>query len=110
MMAYVVVYHPEAEAEWMDLPRAEQVAIDAARRKLEIEGPRLPYPHQSKVKGSKSLRELRPRAGRSIWRPLYTQVSAETFLIAAIAPEAKKEKRGFVRAVRLAERRIGEVI
>ncbi len=66
----------------MGLPKSEKSAIDVASAKLEIEGPRLPYPHQSKVKGSRKLRELRPRAGRSIWRALYTQVNVDTFLVA----------------------------
>jgi hypothetical protein len=57
--------------------------------KLKVAGPRLGHPHSSAVQGDagKGLRELRPRSGRSRWRPLYRQVAAGTFVILAVAPE-----------------------
>jgi hypothetical protein len=85
-MAYEVLYHPEAEAEWDGLPREERLAIAKAVEKLEALGPDLPFPHSSKTMGAEDLRELRPRAGRSAWRPLYRRVGKEVFVIAAIAP------------------------
>src|SRR2546426_9195889 len=70
---------PEAEAERDRLPRNERLAIATAVEKLETFGPNLPSPHQSKVMGAIDLRELRPRAGRSPWRPLYRRVAEDTF-------------------------------
>ena len=88
---------------------SERVAIANAVEKLEEFGPALPFPHQSAVKGVAELRELRPRAGRSQWRPLYRRVTESTFVIAAIAPEAETNRRGFRKSIRAAERRLDEI-
>lgn len=104
---YVVLWHPDAAAErdasW---PPEEQAAIFHAAQKLEAEGPRLPYPHSSAVQGEagKGLRELRPRSGRSRWRPIYRQV-ADTFVILAVGPEAVIDAAGFAAAVGRAKER-----
>jgi len=103
-----VVYHPGAETEHRSLSVADRNALDNAVKKLETYGPVLPYPHQSAVRGSKSLRELRPRGGRSRVRPLY-QRHGDTFVIAAIGPEAQVDAKGFDRAVRLATSRLSDV-
>ena len=95
IVTYAVRYPPEAEAERDRLPRNERLAIATAVEKLETFGPNLPSPHQSKVMGAIDLRELRPRAGRSPWRPLYRRVAEDTFVIAAIAPEAQAPVAGF---------------
>jgi hypothetical protein len=73
-------------------------------------GPQLPFPHSSKVMGDPggSLRELRPRAGRSHWRCIYERIG-DVFVIGAVAPEAQKDKAGFDRAVRAAKTRLAEV-
>ncbi len=65
--------------------------------KLKVAGPALPYPHQSAVHGT-SIRELRPRAGRSPWRAFYRRLG-DQFVIGAIGPEAMVDRRGFDRAV-----------
>jgi hypothetical protein len=99
---YVVVWHPEADAErersW---PPKEKAAMLNAVQKLEAAGPRLGSPHSSAVQGEtgRGLRELRPRAGRSRWRPIYRRVKASTFVILAVAPEAQIDSRGFDAAV-----------
>jgi hypothetical protein len=80
-------------------------ALDHAVEKLAMLGPQLPYPHQSAVHGHRGLRELRPRGGRSRWRALYERRGG-AFVIAAIAPEAQVDPRGFDRAARLARRRL----
>ena len=82
-----------------------------AARVLEANGPRLGFPHQSAVRGSKlsGLRELRPRAGRSRWRPLYRRVTLTTFVVLAVGPEAGINQSGFNVAVRRAERRFGKL-
>src|SRR5215210_6375541 len=104
-----VRYHPEAQDEYDNLPVQERTAIANAVGKLKIHGPNLPHPHQSAVRGSgaEGLRELRPRSGRSRWRPLYGRVG-DVFVILAVGPEAQTDRRRFNGAVRAArERRAG---
>ena len=103
--SHSVLWHPgaveEREAAW---PKREGVAMQNAVDKLKAAGSALPFPHSSLVQGSplQGLRELRPRAGRSRWRPLYLQIDRTTFVILAVAPEAQIDKRGFRSAVALA--------
>jgi DNA-binding XRE family transcriptional regulator len=73
--------------------------------KLGSFGPHLGYPHTSAVRDADRLRELRPRAGRSAWRALYRQVG-DMFVVAAVAPEAQSDPRGFGRSVRRAMQRL----
>jgi hypothetical protein len=77
--------------------------------KLEAIGPMLGHPHSSDVRGAASLRELRPRAGRSPWRCLYRRFGPDVFVIAAIAPEAQVDRRGFDRAVTAAVTRLNDL-
>jgi hypothetical protein len=100
-----VLFHPEAEAELASLPEQERAAMDHAVEKLDALGMRLPFPHQSDVRGAQNLRELRPRSGRSPWRAFYRRIGA-VLVIAAVGPEAAVDRRGFDRAVRRAERRL----
>lgn len=102
-----VQLHPAAEDELKELRRLsvqEHTAMLQAILTLRAIGTALGYPHTSQVKGTK-LRELRPRAGRSPWRALYRQ-GGNILVIGAIGPEAKSDRRGFDRAVDLAEQRI----
>jgi hypothetical protein len=109
---YVVRWHPEAaterDASW---PPEEKVAMQHAVEKLAAAGPRLMHPHSSAVQGAagKGLRELRPRAGRSRWRPIYRRASPNTFLILAVGPEAQIDQRGFDAAVSLAVARFAQL-
>jgi hypothetical protein len=106
---YTVLWHPDADAERATVTdAAERAAIQHAREKLEAIGPRLGAPHSSAVRGEdgSGLRELRPRAGRSRWRPIYRRVQPGTFVILAVAPEAEIDKRGFDEVVRHARRRL----
>jgi len=109
--AYIVRWHSDAEAErdtsW---PAGEKVAMLNAAQKLEAAGPRLGHPHSSAVQGEagKGFRELRPRAGRGRWRPIYRQVTAETFVIFAVGPEAQIDGRGFDAAVERAVARFAD--
>lgn len=82
-----------------------------AAQKLEAAGPRLAHPHSSAVQGEggQGLRELRPRAGRSRWRPIYRRVTPSSFVILAVAPEAMIDSRGFDDAVRRAVARLAEL-
>jgi hypothetical protein len=104
-----VLWHPNADAERAAITdAAERAAIQHAREKLEAIGPRLGAPHSSAVRGEdgSGLRELRPRAGRSRWRPIYRRVQPGTFVILAVAPEAEIDKRSFDEIVRHARRRL----
>lgn len=105
---WVVVYLPEAEQERGKLPGNERAALHNAVRKLENIGPALGFPHTSAVRGLAGLRELRLRAGRSPWRAFYGQVG-QTFVIAAVGPEAQHDRQGFTRACEAALARLAEV-
>ncbi len=105
---WLVLYLPEARQERAALPKAERAALINADAKLGAFGLLLGYPHTSAVRGAESLRELRPRAGRSAWRALYRQVG-EVFVVAAVGPEAQSDPRGFDRAVRRALERLAKV-
>jgi len=99
-------YHPAAKAEENALPPREQLAMTNVVAKLRVAGPALGYPHQSAVRSS-TVRELRPRGGRSPWRAFYRRVG-DLFVVGAVGPEAEANRRGFQKAVRLAESRLNE--
>ena len=105
---WVVAYLPEAERERAALPKSERAALINADAMLGAYGPQLGYPHTSAVRVAESLRELRPRAGRSAWRALYRRVG-EVFVVAAGGPEAQAVPRGFDRAGRRALERLAKV-
>ena len=98
---------PEAAAELRALPAGERAAILSALKKLEAGGATLRAPHTSQVKGS-TLRELRPRRGRSPWRALYRRLG-DTMVVAAVVPEAESDRQGFNRGVRQAEQRLSKI-
>ncbi|MFI4990527.1 MAG: type II toxin-antitoxin system RelE/ParE family toxin [Solirubrobacterales bacterium] len=105
-----VRFHPKARAEADEVPAQERKAIDNALDKMASLGPMLPFPHSSKVMGDPggSLRELRPRAGRSPWRCIYERIG-DVFVIGAVGPEAQRDKAGFDRAVSAAKVRLAEI-
>jgi len=82
-----------------------------AAQKLEAAGPRLGHPHSSAVRGAvgQGFRELRPRAGRSRWRPIYRRANPSTFVIFAVAPEAGIDSRGYDAAVARAVERFAQL-
>jgi len=90
---------------------ADRVAIQHAGDKLVAEGPRLRFPYQSAAQGEvgKGMRELRPRRGRCVWRPIYRQVDRRTFVVLAVAPEAQTDTRGFDAALSRAKARFDEL-
>ncbi len=105
----MVLWHPEAEVECASVQDpAERMAIQHARDKLEALGPTLSMPHSSAIKGKDGagLRELRPRSGRSRWRPIYKRVKPGIFVILAVAPEAQIDKRRFDESIRRAKSRL----
>lgn len=96
----------EAEVELNALPVSERVAMRTAFKKLEQVGSALSFPHQSHIRGTSGIRELRPRSGRSPYRSFYRRTGLEEFVIAAIGPEASVDPKGFQRSVRLAADRL----
>jgi len=104
-----VAWHPKALDEKNAIEDvAERVAIAHAIEKLEVDGPALRSPHQSGVMGEEGsgLRELRPRRGRSRWRPIYRRMEERLFAVLAVGPEAEIDRAGYAKAVRLAKRRL----
>jgi hypothetical protein len=91
-----VEFHPDARPEFRAVPASERLAMQAAVKKLEDHGDRLGAPHTSQVKGARSLRELRPRSGRSPWRAFYRRVG-DVLVVAAFGPEALVDQQGFDR-------------
>lgn len=98
-MAWQVIFHPEAREELRALPVAERRAIENAVEILIVQGDQLGAPHSSSIRGTtETLRELRPRGGRSRWRAFYCRVESR-FVVAAIGPEAAVNPSGLRRAV-----------
>jgi len=107
--SWEVAWHPKALDEKNAIEdTAERVAIAHVSEKLEVDGPALRSPHQSGVMGEEGsgLRELRPRRGRSRWRPLYRRADEALFAILSIGPEAEIDNAGYAKAVRLAKQRL----
>ena len=97
------------EEELAGLPPQEIGAMINAEKKLRVLGPQLGSPHTSAVRGVwGTLRELRPRQGKSPWRGLYRQVGME-FVIAAIGPDGETDRRGFNQAAQRALERLQKV-
>lgn len=90
-----MVYLPGAERERAALSAVERNALHNAVVKLEALGPALRHPHTSAVQGVASLRELRPRAGRSAWRALYRQVGERFVIAARSAPKLRRTHQAF---------------
>jgi hypothetical protein len=103
-MALSMDWDEDARDELRQLPAAERRAVMTAVAKLEAFGDRLGAPHSSQVKGSQAgIRELRPRAGRVL--PAAGRSDGDL----AVGPKAEHDRRGFDRAVRLAEERLKEI-
>ena len=104
--------HPKALEEKRAIKEVnDRVAIDHVIEKLKVDGVALRSPHQSAVMGEEGsgLRELRPRQGRSRWRPLYRQVGETLFAILAVAPEVEVDSAGYESGVRSAKRRLAQL-
>lgn len=101
-----VDYCPEAFRELEKLPPREQFAVLSAVEKLEVLGDQLAAPHSNAVRGQReTLRELRPRAGRSPWRAFYRRVGNK-MVIGSIGPEVLVNPAGFRRSVTAALERL----
>ena len=82
----IVVYDPDAVVELATAVKSkeERKAIFNAVDKLRQLGEQLAPPHMKPLKGHEAagLRELRPRQGRSDWRPLYIRRSRGYVILA----------------------------
>src|SRR5688572_23388026 len=66
ILAWRVLILPEAREELRAVPIADRMAIENAIEKLTVLGDQLGAPHSSAIRGAgETLRELRPRGGRS---------------------------------------------
>lgn len=109
---WVVRWHNGARAELQAISDTrERVAIAHVIEKLQVEGPALRSPHQSAVMGAggSGLRELRPRRGRSRWRPICRRLAEQAFVVLSVAPEAEIDGPGYRRAVRVAQHRLARL-
>lgn len=82
---FTVVYDPDAVAELATAVKSkeERKAIFNAVDKLRQLGERLAPPHMKPLQGAAGLCELRPRQGRSDWRPIYVR-RGDVFIVRAI--------------------------
>ena len=80
-----MVYDPDAAIELATAVKSkeERKAIFNAVDKLRQLGERLAPPHMKPLQGATGLRELRPRQGRSDWRPVYVR-RGDVFVVLAI--------------------------
>lgn len=87
----------------------EYRAVAHAIRVLWTTGAQLGFPYTSAIRtsGNITLRELRPRRGRSRYRVLYAPRHPAPILL-ALAPEASHNPRGFQRSVGEAIDRLAE--
>ena len=111
-MAFYARRHPKFDAEMLELlrraPREYRAAERAILRLLEV-GDAFGFPNSSSVRSSpvRGLRELRPRQGRSQWRPLYVIAGSDVCML-ALATEASHDPIRFRRAVNRAAERLSE--
>ena len=72
-VAWDVEVTDEFKAWWSELAEAERISVERAVLLLEERGPRLPFPHSSRVHGSRhsAMRELRVQHQGQPYRVLY---------------------------------------
>ncbi|HWE12938.1 MAG TPA: type II toxin-antitoxin system RelE/ParE family toxin [Solirubrobacteraceae bacterium] len=89
---FTVVYDPGAVIELATAVKSkeERKAIFNAVDKLRELGERLAPPHMKSLQGAAGLCELRPRQGRSDWRPVYVR-RGDVFVVVAIDRHANFE-------------------
>jgi hypothetical protein len=103
----IVRWLDDASAELGLLPPGEKAAVLKVAETLEAAGDMLGYPHSSAARGKGStLRELRPRQGRSAARALYRRIGEE-FVIGAVA-RSHEDKRPYNAVLAVARWRLDE--
>lgn len=82
---FIVLFDPDAVAELAMAVKSKEdrVAIFNAIDKLRQLGEQLIPPHMKPLKGPGALRELRPRQGRTDWRPIYAR-RGDVYVVLAV--------------------------
>jgi hypothetical protein len=103
----VVRWLDVASSELAALSPGEKAGVLKATEMLEAAGDMLGYPHTSSARGKGgTLRELRPRQGRSPARVLYRRIGGE-FVIGAVT-SSHEDKRRYRTALAHARNRLDE--
>jgi hypothetical protein len=93
---YTVIYDAAAGQELAVAVKSkeERRAIFNAVDKLQALGEQLAPPHMKPLGGEDAagLRELRPRQGKSDWRPIYARIGAKAYVILAVGRHDEFEK------------------
>jgi phage-related protein len=93
---HTVIYDAAAAQELVVAVKSKEGrrAIFNAIDKLEALGEQLAPPHMKPLggEGAAGLRELRPRQGRSDWRPVYTRIGERAYVILAVGKHDEFEK------------------
>lgn len=106
----VAYFHTQAALDLETIrDRAERASIHRAVAMLSQNGHRMAMPHARKITGADGICELRPKSGRSRWRPLYAAADDGLFVVLVIAPEARVDGNGFRRAVEKAQKLMAEL-
>jgi phage-related protein len=96
MADHTVIYDAAAAQELVVAVKSkeERRAIFNAVDKLQALGEQLAPPHMKPLggEGAAGLRELRPRQGRSDWRPIYTRIGERAYVILAVGKHDEFEK------------------
>lgn len=74
--------------------KEDKKAILNAVDKLQALGEQLAPPHMKPLMGEDAagLRELRPRQGRSDWRPIYARIGEKTYVVLAVGKHEEFEQ------------------
>jgi phage-related protein len=96
MAAHTVIYDAAAAKETLVAVKSkgEIKALLNAVEKLRALGEQLVPPHMKPLGGEDAagLRELRPRQGRSDWRPIYMRIGERAYVILALGRHDEFEK------------------
>jgi phage-related protein len=91
-----VIYDAAAAQEMAVRVRSkgEIKALLNAVEKLRALGEQLVPPHMKPLggEGAAGLRELRPRQGRSDWRPIYMRIGEQAYVVLAVGKHDEFEK------------------
>jgi hypothetical protein len=100
----LVLFDPDAVIELATAVKSKEdkKAIFNAIDKLRQLGEHLAPPHMKPLRGASDLRELRPRQGRTNWRPIYAR-RGDVYIVLAVGRHDE-----FDALVARAERRLAQ--
>jgi hypothetical protein len=105
-MKWIIEYTDEFEGWWGKIVSDDRKAVDASVILLETYGPSLPFPHSTKVAGTKRfhhLRELRVQSRGKPLRVLYAFDPRRTVIL-LLGGDKTGDKRWYKVNVPIAER------